>query len=309
MKYDVKNEYVNIEGYSPFSHVNEVSPKFRFQSFNLPFVFKLGEKRPVHPDTFNDLNLEQNEIVEERKVYPTSSFRTVYDAEKNICYKVPLLRKITRGIRDLSHKELERSKRANEVLSRHNFLGFGFLDEECHSADNPHFNYIIREMLNGDFSPWFYVIASQKFEKEFEFESASQIIKSWMFFASKGVFLEYHTQNILVSGDTKLLYRDLSDVRAYEDSVLRPSYAKKEDSMETMLATIFDRAVCNQNLDHLFRYSQKLGEKEKKSLKELIETEINRYNLPFPDYSMDFPKNSPQRVPEKKDLVWWRNFQ
>ena len=309
MVYDVQKEYINIEGYSPFSHINEVSPKYQFQAFKMPFVLRSKEKRPVHPDTFSDLGLSQDEIVDEIIVSPTSSFRTVYDSKKNICYKVPLLRKITRVTRDLPAEELKISERATELLSDYQFDGFNFLSEDCHFAEDPVFNYIQRKMPEGDFFPWFYAIASQEFDSKFEVDTASQIIRSWMFFASKGIFLEYHTQNILVDENSNLRYRDLSDVRADEDSVLRPSYANGPNSMEIMLATKFDRAVCNQNLDHLFRYSQKLKDREKNTLKELIKAEIDKYDLPFPDYSMDYPKNSTERVPEKKELVWWRNFQ
>jgi hypothetical protein len=224
-------------------------------------------------------------------VAPTSSFRTLYDAEKNICYKVPLLRKITRGIRDLPHKELQRSARGSVLLSGNRFRGFNFLPEKCYYMKDPHFNYIERKMPEGDFSPWFYMIASQKFDEKFEISTASQIIRSWMFFASRGIFLEYHTQNILVDRNSNLLYRDLSDVRENGNSISRPSYVREEDGMETMLAAIFDRAVCNQNLDHLFRYSKKLQNKEKNSLKELIELafyhagieiiDVNKEKLPL----------------------------
>ena len=141
-----------------------------------------------------------------------------------------------------------------------------------------------------EFFPWFYAISSQNFGKNFEFNCASQIIRSWMFFASKDILLEYHTQNILVDKNSNVCYRDLSDVRSNGESVLRPSFADNLSSGE-LLASVFDRTVCNQNLDHLFRYSKKLGNRDRKAIKELIESEIKHYNLPFPNHSIDFPAN------------------
>lgn len=308
MIYDIQREYQNIEGYSPFSHINEVSPEYQKNSFRMPFVFRSLENRPIHPDTFADLGLKNAEITDEKIVFPTSSFRTVYDPEQNICYKVPLLRRITRGLRDLSAVELQRSQRASELLSKHKFEGFAFLEEECHPAEDPNFNYIKRIMPKKECFPWFYVIASQDFDKDFEIKTTERMIKSWIFLASKGIFLEYHTQNLLADNNSEIYYRDLSDVRACEDSVLRPSYADKKSGVEEILATVFDRALCNQNLDHLFRYDKRLGEKESRGIKDLIEHEIKKYNLPFPDYSMDFPKDKPERIPEKTKLVWWRDF-
>jgi hypothetical protein len=308
-KYNIQKEYLNIENYSPFSHINEVSPKFRRSPFKMPFVFRSHESRPVHPDTFTDLNLNLIDIIDEKEVFPTSSFRTVYDPEENVCYKVPLLRTITRGLRDLPHKELQRSQKASDLLSSHKLDGFDFLPEECHYANNPVFNYIKRSMPDLESFPWFYVIASQDFDKEFEINATSKIIKSWMFFASKGIFLEYHTQNILVDKESNIIYRDLSDIKSNQHSLLSPSYYDSLLEKNDILATIFDRTVCNQNLDHLFKYSKKLGDQEYDFFKSLIESEIEKYNLPFPKYSMDFPIDKPQRIPEKTQLVHWRNFE
>lgn len=308
MKYDVSKEYVNIDKYSPFSHVNEVSPEYQKSPFLLPFILRFSKKKPVHPNTLHDLNISHQEIIEQKLVNPTSSFRTVYYPDKNLCYKLPLQRRITRGIRDLSKKELLRSERANELLSSLEFKGFHTLSEKCHYATDPDFNYIIRHMPEVECFPWFFVIKSQEFDTDYMMESVGNIIKSWMFFASKDIFLEYHTQNILVDNDSNIYYRDLSDIRSVEDSVLRPSYYSKVEGLSGILATIFDRAVCCQNLNHLFRYSSELDTRKKKDIKELIESEIKKYQLPFPDYSMDFPKDNPERVPHKIKLIDWRNF-
>ncbi|MBI4447802.1 hypothetical protein HY643_02385 [Candidatus Woesearchaeota archaeon] len=309
MDYDVKKEYINIDNYSPFCHVNEVSPQFRQSPFMLPFVSRFGEERPVHPDTFQDLSLKMNEVIKEELVHPTSSFRTLYFADQNVCYKVPLLRRITRGLRDLTEKELRRSEHATAILSAQKFSSFSFLREECHHAEDPNFNYIKRDMPEIESHPWFYVIKSQEFEGDFMKKCLTNIIQSWMFFASKGIFLEYHTQNLLMDNKSNIIYRDLSDVRSDKDPILCPTYLADNPELGVMFAAIFDRAVCNQNLDHFFRYDTKLGNKEKENIKQLIESEIKKYNLPFPNYSMDFPKDQTQRVPKKTSLVYWRDFQ
>lgn len=314
MKYDVYKEYINIDNYSPFAHINEVSEKYKKSSFSLPFIEIFSEERPIHPDTFDDLGLEDKDIVRKVIVFPTSSFRTVYNPEQNICYKLPILRKITRSIRSLSYKEIERSERAGVLLSTHQFNGFGFLPERGHKAPDPNFNYIVRVMSETECFPWFYVIKSQQFNIDFEMRCMFQIIKSWMFLASKGIFLESpHTQNILVDNECNVYYRDLSDVRVVNvfderDLVLLPSYYGTSYDLGDVLSVIFDRAVCNQNLNHLFKYSKKLGDKEKGLIKELINSEIERYQLPFPNYSMDFPKDIPERIPQKVELVFWRKF-
>ncbi|MDO8517455.1 MAG: hypothetical protein Q7S33_05015 [Nanoarchaeota archaeon] len=315
-KYDVQKEYINITNYSPFCHINEVSQEYREKPFELPFIFRFFEERPVHPDTFHDLKLNENEIIRKKLVFPTSSFRTMYEPEENICYKVPLLRKITRCVRDLQPIQMKRSERASVLLENNKFEGFQFVPEECHYADDPIFNFIIRKMPETEVFPWFYVISSQKFNSDFEINCMSQIIKSWMFLASKGIYLESpHTQNFLVDNNSTAYYRDLSDIRVFkakshEDEILLPVYyGRVQTTIGEDLAVIFDRCICNQNLDHLFRYGTKLGEREKKNLKELIESEIKKYGLPFPEYSMDFSKDIPSpKTPEKRELVYWRKF-
>jgi len=308
MKYDVFKEYEDISDYSPFCHVNEVSPEYQKSPFKIPFVFRYSEKRPVHPDTFKDLGLDKNEVIEERLVYPTSSFRTVYNPQENACYKVPILRKITRGLRNLPKKELQRSEKATELLSGHPFEGFRFLEEECHYAEDDNFNYIKRKMPENECFPWFYAIKSQAFDEGFEMECLENIIKSWMFLASKRILLEYHTQNILVDTKANIYYRDLSDVRSDENPILLPSYYSRLSGFGDFLAAVFDRAVCRQNMDHFFRYDERLGEKGKGKVKLIIGREIEKYGLPFPEYSMDFPKDRAERVPQRTVLTEWRDF-
>jgi hypothetical protein len=311
MRYDVQKEYVNIADYSPFCHVNEISPQYQRDPFMILFVNMFGKERPVHPDTFHDLRLNEKDIVKKKLVFPTSAFRTVYEPGENVCYKVPVLRRITRSLRDLPKKELLRSEEASSLLSLTRFEGFDFLPEKCHPADDPNFNFIVRTMPKEDYFPWFYVISSQKFSKKFEMNCAKNIIRSWMFYASEGIFFEsFHTQNILVNQNADVLYRDLSDVRTMPkkaDSVLVPSYYKSLSGLDEFLAIAFDRSVCKQNLDHLFRYSKKLNGEDKKEIKNIIKSEIRKYNLPFPSYSMDYSKDKPLRTPERIPLIDWRN--
>lgn len=310
-KYNVKNEYVNIENYSPFCHINEVSSQYRKDPFEIVFIERSGKKTPMHPDTFYDLGLNESEIIGRKTVYPTSSFRTVYEPKENICYKLPLLRIITRSIRGLAEKELLRSERAAVLLSDNPFGGFEFLPERCHHYPDPNFNYIERLMPDTECFPWFYVIKSQEFDKDFKMKCALGIIRSWMFYASKKIIFEsYHTQNILVDRKANIYYRDLSDVRTNrtedENLVLLPSYYPKLANPGELLAISFDRSVCKQNFDHLFKYNKNLGKNEKKVIKELIKSEIAKYNLIFPNYSMDYTSESTERDPKKFPLTDWR---
>jgi hypothetical protein len=305
--FNPKYEHINIDNYSPFCHINEVSFKYQKKSFNLYFIEKDGKKVPIHPDTFNDLKLDKKMIVFKRKVYPTSSTRTVYDSQNNICYKLPLLRKITRSVRDLPNKELDRSIIGNKLLSQYLFPHFTYLKEECNYMSNPMYNYIVREMPKVRTYPWFYVIKSQKFSKEFELKCMTRIIQSWMFYASHGIYFESaHTQNYLVDDDANIYYRDLSDIRSLDYVETIPSYYDKLDNIGEMLSIFFDRSVCNQNLDHLFRYSKKLNDSDYQHLRKLILSEIDKYQLPFPDYSMDYSKSQKGHIPEKILKVNWR---
>lgn len=301
------NEYINISNYSPFSHINEVSIEYQKKAFMLPFIKKNGNILPVHPDTFSDLNIDRKDIVKEILVYPTSSYRTVYDPENNICYKLVLLRKITRSIRNLPNKELERSMLASKMLNEYKFENFTYLKEDCIFNDDQNFNYIIREMPKVETFPWFYVIASQKFEKDFQLKCITNIIKSWMFFASKGIYFESpHTQNYLVDKNANIYYRDLSDIRNLDYEIMKPSFLEELSSNDEILSIFFDRAICNQNLDHLFRYCQNMNDNDIKFIKDLIINEIKKYNLPFPNYSMDYSKKKKGHIPEKVSKVKWR---
>jgi|GEM_PF-6641944 len=305
--FNPNNEYVNISNYSPFSHINEVSTEYQKKAFMLPFIKLQNYIIPVHPDTFDDLNLDVKEIIDEILVYPTSSYRTVYDPKNNRCYKLVLLRKITRSIRNLPNKELNRSLISSELLSKYTCPNFTYLKETCFFNENENFNYIIREMPKVKTYPWFYVIASQKFSKNFQIKCMTNIIKSWMFFASKGIYFESpHTQNYLVDSDANIYYRDLSDIRCLDYEIMTPSFYDNLSRDGEMLSVFFDRAICNQNLEHLFRYCDNMNEKDFNYIRNLILYEIKIYNLEFPNYSMDYSKSKSGHIPERIEKVRWR---
>ena len=305
--FDPNNEYINISNYSPFSHINEVSNEYQKKAFMLPFIKLQNEIVPIHPDTFDDLNLDVHNIIDEILVYPTSSYRTVYDPINNKCYKLVLLRKITRSIRNLPNKELNRSSIAAKLLSKYKFPNFTFLNETCIFNENENFNYITREMPKVKTYPWFYVIASQKFSKDFQLKCITNIIKSWMFFASKEIYFESpHTQNYLVDLNANIYYRDLSDIRNLNYEIMTPSFYNNLSCDGEMLSVFFDRAICNQNLEHLFRYCTDMNEDDFNYIRDLILSEIEKYNLKFPNYSMNYSKSKSGHIPEKVDKVRWR---
>lgn len=308
-RYDVELEYINIDNYSPFAHINEVSLKYRYDPFILNFVSLPGKKHPipVHPDTFSDLGLNERDISKSLTVYPTSSFRTVYSPDQNCCFKLPLLRKITRDVRGLSRDELDFSAAASKLFFDYRCPSFMPLLECQFYADDPNFNYIKRFMPSETpVVPWFYVIKSQKYDAEFVEKAIYNIINSWMFFAKRDILMEYHTQNILVDENAHVVYRDMSDVRSIYRPALRSRFVDLLENDEDIRSIIFDRAVCNQNLDHVFKYDTVLGEAGKLRIKQLIRDKIDEYDLEFPRYSMDFPHDKTDRIPEKTELTWWR---
>lgn len=61
--YGIEKEYINITGYSPFCHINEVSEQYRYKPFMIPYyAFSSNDIRPVHPDTFTDLGLNPRQV-------------------------------------------------------------------------------------------------------------------------------------------------------------------------------------------------------------------------------------------------------
>lgn len=299
MKYNIKNEYINIENYSPFSHINEVSTIYQKTPFMLPIVNINDSIVPIHPDTFNDLNIKKDNIIFYIKVYPTASYRTVYYKEKNIFIKLPLLRTITRGIRNLPNKELDRSKLATNLLSKINIKHFYYLKEIPIYNKDENYNYIIRLIPNKKLTPLFTIIKKHNKETKQMILIIKRMIDIWLELASKNIFLEFHTQNILIDSYNNIYYRDLSDIRSIKHNI-KPSYTITDKDLMTLS---FDKTFCTQNLKHILNYYKDINKEE---IVKYIKKKINYYNLSFPNYSLMFDTNNPKRIPIKTDKIDYR---
>lgn len=306
MKYLVELEYINIDNYSPFSYINEMSEQYRYDRYLLPYISHEWKTIPVHPDTISDLWILDSQILFHKEVYPTSSFRTVYLKEDNTFLKLPIQRKITRWLRDLPIKQILRSEFATELLKRNPLNGFSFLCEHWNIFKDEKFNYIVREIPNVKLYPLFYIIKSQKYKKDFLMKLITNIISTWMFYASRDIYLEYHTQNILVDKNANIYYRDLSDIKSFWVSIIQPSYANNLANRSELNSLMFDRSVCNQNLSFFLTYYKELSS-EIPTIKQIIKSNIEKYALHFHNYSMDFTCDKPVRIPEKVPLNFWRN--
>lgn len=303
-KYDPLTEQINIKDYSPLSHINNISKVYQNNAFLLPFIEKNGKIIPIHPDTLDDLNISHKDVCKYELVYPTSSFRTVYSKEKNICYKLPVLRQITRSIRSLSNKEMKRSELAQKELSKYSYPNFEYLEEKCFYNEEEIFNYLIRYMPDKKIYPWFYCLATNDFSKEFQIKVIENMINIWMFYASKGIYFESaHTQNFLVDDEATIYYRDLSDIRILEYEIMTPSYINELKSKKELLSIFFDRSMCSQNIEHFIKYCKDITEEDIKYIKDIIKREIKKYNLEFPSYSMNYDKNKSGHHPIKTKLV------
>lgn len=303
-KYDIQKEYINIDNYSPFCHINEVSKKYQKEPFWLPII-QVGDKKvPIHPDTFYDLNLKSNIIVSKIKVYPTASYRTVYLPSHNLFIKLPLLRTITRGLRNLPNRQLDMSKEANYLLQNLNIKGFNYLEEKPIYGKEEIYNYIIRKIKYDDIMPLFYVIKTKYFDKDTMFRLIKNMIDIWFELVSNNLYLEFHTQNILVDNNLNIYYRDLSDIRSIGNKILHPSY---EDLTKSEINSLFfDKTFCSQNLDHIFHYYSEFDDSEKKSICNYIKQKINQYGIEFPNYSIIFPLDSQNRKPIKAEVIPYR---
>lgn len=303
-KFDVETEHINIESYSPLWYVNDVSKEYQKGYFLLPFIDDKGKLVPIHPDTLSDLNIPRSKIVDEKLIYPTSSTRTVYDPNENICYKLPVLRKITRSVRSLSEKELLRSEMAWSYLNKYSYPNFEVLKEECFHNKHEILNYIKRSMPNEIAYPWFYLIVSNKFPKSFMLDAIRNIIDIWMYYASLGIYFEsFHTQNILVDESGKIYYRDLSDVRILEEELMRPSYLSELKNRAEFHSIAFDRSVIMQNIEHFLRYRKDINEKDINFIKNEISERIKEYELEFPNYSMNYDTKVKGHHPIPCELV------
>ena len=299
MKYNIKNEYINIDNYSPFCNVNEVSQEYRNKMFKIPIVYLNNNIFPIHPDTFNDLKLDKKSILFYIKVYPTASYRTVYYKERNIFIKLSLTRKITRGVRTLPNKELDRASLANNLLKNIHIKHFNYLQEKVVYNKDEKFNYIMRTIPNKNLIPLFTIIKRKKLSKEKMIKLIKRMIDVWLCLASNGLYLEFHTQNILIDNNLNIYYRDLSDVRSPKNNLL-PSYDINEQDLMTLS---FDKTFCSQNLAHIFRYYNKINKKE---ICEYITERIKYYNLSFPNYSVMFDKKRSERIPIKVQKTEYR---
>lgn len=300
MKYKIKNEYINIDNYSPFSYINEVSDSYKYDKFLLPIVVIGNSIVPIHPDTFNDLKISKNNILYYIDVYPTSSFRTVYYKDKNIFIKLPITRNITRGIRTLPNKELFRSKKALDILKNIKVEHFDILEEIPIFNSDERFNFIIRKIPDKNIIPLFTIIRKKILSNNKMLFLIKRMIDIWFFLANKGIFLEFHTQNILVDCNLNIYYRDLSDIRSIKYD-LKPSYEIKEIDLMTLS---FDKTFCEQNLSHILRYYDKLNITQ---IKNYINKKIEYYGLKFPNYSLGFSKTNKERIPIRKNLSIYRN--
>ncbi len=302
--YDPKYEQINIENYSPLSHINEVSKIYQHQAFLMPYVQINGTIVPMHPDTLDDLNIPRDKVVNYELVYPTSSFRTVYSCDKNVCYKLPILRQITRSIRNMSNKEMRRSEIAQKELSKYSCPNFTYLEEQCIYGEKEIYNYIIRQMPEKKVYPWFYCIASGMFDKRFMLKCIDNMISIWMYYASLGIYFESaHTQNFLVDKDANIYYRDLSDIRILGNDIMTPSYINELKNKSEMHSVFFDRSMCSQNIEHFIRYCKNITNGDIEYIKSIIDREIEKYNLEFPNYSMNYDKNREGHHPIKTNLV------
>jgi len=307
-QYDPLTEQVNIENYSPLSHINHISKVYQNDAFLLPFIEKGGKIIPIHPDTLDDLNISRKSVSKYELVYPTSSFRTVYSEDKNICYKLPVLRQITRSVRSMPNKEMMRSEIASKELSQCPYPDFEYLKEQCFYGDEENFNYLIRYMPDKKIYPWFYCIKSQQFSKEFQMKAIENMICIWMYYASKEIYFESaHTQNFLVDENASIYYRDLSDIRILDYDIMTPSYMGELKNRGEMLSIFFDRSMCSQNIEHFITYCDSVTGEDIKYIKSIIQREIEKYNLEFPDYSMNYDKNRSGHHPVKTKIVRLRD--
>lgn len=307
--YNPLTEQVNIENYSPLSYINNISKEYQHNPFLLPFIKQNNQTIPIHPDTLDDLKISRKDVYKYELVYPTSSFRTVYSPKKNVFYKIPVLRQITRSIRDMKDKELKRSEIAGEELAKYSCPNFYYLKEKCFYNKEEIYNYIIRELPNKKIYPWFYCIASQRFSKEFQMRCITNMIEIWMFYASSGIYFESaHTQNFLVDEDANIYYRDLSDIRILEFDIMTPSYINEIENKKELLSVFFDRSMCSQNIEHFIRYCCNITEEDINHIKQEIAKKIKKYNLTFPDYSMNYDKNREGHHPIKTPLVRLRDL-
>lgn len=300
LDYDIELEHINIKNYSPLSHINNSSLCYQDGVYLLPFINIDNNLVPIHPDTLDDLGISRENVIKYEPVAPTSSTRTVFSLNEKKYYKLALTRQITRSIRDLKNKELKRSEIAKEEISKINNDNLIILDEQCIYGIKEVYNYIIREYPNKKIYPWFYLIVTNTFSKENMLKVIYKMIDIWMYYASNGIYFESaHTQNFLVDDDLNLYYRDLSDIRILNYDVMIPSYINELNNLDELHSVFFDRSMLSQNIEHFINNYEGITEDDIKSIKIYIQKSIEKYNISFPDYSMDYDKNREGHHPIK----------
>ena len=97
-------------------------------------------------------------------------------------------------------------------------------------------------------------------------------------------------------------------LQAFHHELRRPIWVTEGISSSDTAACTFDRAVCRQNLDHVFRYSQVLNDRHRSELKDFLREKIREFDLSLPSYSMDFSPELPDHTPVRREITWWRDF-
>lgn len=303
LDYNIDYEHINIKNYSPLSHINNSSPCYQTGVYLLPFIEINSDLIPVHPDTLDDLNLSREKVAKYELVAPTSSTRTVFSLEKKVYYKLALTRQITRSIRDLKNKELKRSEIALSELLKIDNKDLIVLKENCFYNKNEIFNYIIREYPNKRLYPWFYLIVTNTFSKEKMINLIYKMVDIWLFYASKGIYFESaHTQNFLVDEDLNIYYRDLSDIRILKYDIMMPSYYNELNGIQELHSIFFDRSMLSQNIQHFINNYNGVCNDDIENIKNHIKNSIQKYNISFPNYSVDYDKQREGHHPVKVKL-------
>ena len=310
LDYDIELEHVNIKNYSPLSHINNSSLCYQDGVYLLPFINIDNKLVPIHPDTLDDLGISRESVVKYEPVSPTSSTRTVFSLNEKKYYKLALTRQITRSIRDLKNKELRRSEIAKEEISKINNDDLNILNEQCIYGIEEVYNYIIREYPNKKLYPWFYLIVTNTFTKEKMLKVIYKMIDIWMYYASNGIYFESaHTQNFLVDDDLNIYYRDLSDIRILNYDIMIPSYINELNSIGELHSVFFDRSMLSQNIEHFINNYDGVNKEDVEDIKNHIQKAIEKYNISFPDYSMDYDKDREGHHPIKCKINYLREKQ
>jgi hypothetical protein len=135
-------------------------------------------------------------------------------------------------------------------------------------------------------------------------EIIEKLVDIWNYYASHGIYFEsFHTQNILVSEDLDIYYRDLSDVRILDYDIMTPSYMSELKDISELHSIFFDRSVISQNIEHFITYRKDINDQDIHRIKNSIRSSISKYHISFPNYSMNYDKNREGHHPIKVEKV------